>query len=425
MQSSIHRLAWILATASFWVGGAALAQIPVTLWVHAGPGPERDVYLESVKVFNGRQEDIKVELVALPEGGYSDHVNQAASEKKLPCILDFDGPYVYNYAWSKKIIPLDGFIEFLPIKGDLLPTLQRQGRYNNRLFSLGQYDSGLAIWGNRRLLTQAGVRIPERISEAWTLGEFEDALKKLKASGLAFPLDMKFDYGVGEWFTYGFSPIVQSFGADLINRRDFRSASGAINGPSAVRALTALQNWVKAGYVNVDARDNSDFVQGRAALSYVGHWTYREYKNALGDDLVLIPMPKFGDKAVTGAGSWNFGISADCKEPKAAAQVLAFLMSPAEIGRVTRVNGSIPGTFKALNANKSFATGGALEVYAQQIAWNISQVRPETPAYPAISAAFSEAVKNVVAGANVQAELDKAARKIDQDIEEHNGYSTR
>jgi multiple sugar transport system substrate-binding protein len=198
-----------------------------------------------------------------------------------------------------------------------------------------------------------------------------------------------------------------------------------INGAESIKALTTLQSWIKAGYVNAATKDDADFVKGKSALSYVGHWTYGDYKKALGDDLVLIPMPNFGKKAVTGAGSWNFGVSADCKDPRAAAKVLAFLMSPAEIARVTAANGAIPGTFTAMNANKNFAPGGALEIYAQQAAGKISLVRPETPAYPMITTAFAEAINNIVAGADVKSELDKAARKIDQNIEDNKGYPVK
>jgi multiple sugar transport system substrate-binding protein len=404
---------------------AAQAQTTVTLWVHAGPGPEANAYVAAAQAFNEKNKDTRLELVKLPEGSYSDQVNAAALARKLPCLLDFDGPNVYNYAWTKKIVALDGFPELAAIKPDLLPSLQRQGTYNGKLYSLGQYDSGLAIWGSKKLLAKAGVRIPATVAEAWTLPEFEAALKKLKDSGVATPLDMKFNYGVGEWFTYGFSPIVQSFGGDLINRNGFKSSKGVINGDAAVKALTALQGWVKAGYVNAASKDDGDFIKGKAALSYVGHWTYKDYRKALGDDLVLIPMPAFGAKAVTGAGSWNFGISADCKDPKAAAKVLAHLMSNAEILRVTEANGAMPGTNAALAQSKDYGTNGDLRVYVQQAQQNVARVRPETPAYPAISTAFAEAVNNIVAGADVKKELDRASSKIDQTIEDNGGYPVK
>ncbi|HUG25227.1 ABC transporter substrate-binding protein [Piscinibacter sp.] len=405
--------------------GNACAQSTVTMWVHAGPGPEADAYVAAVEVFNKKNADVKVELIKLPEGSYSDQVNAAALARKLPCVLDFDGPNVYNYAWTKKIIPLDGFPELAAARADMLPSLVRQGSYGGQLYTMGQFDSGLALWVNRKLLERAGVRIPAKVSEAWTYAEFETALKKLKASGVAYPLDMKFNYGAGEWFTYGFSPLVQSFGGDLIERNGFKTASGVINGDGAVRALSMLQNWVRSGYVNAATKDDADFVKGKSAISYVGHWTYKTYKAALGDDLVLVPMPRFGSRAVTGAGSWNFGISAHCKDPKAAARVLAHLMSPAEVLRVTEANGAVPGTQTALAQSKEFGPGGALRIYAEQIREGIALVRPQTPAYPVITLAFSEAVNNIIAGGIVKKELDRAAKKIDRAIEDNRGYPVK
>ena len=51
--------------------------------------------------------------------------------------------------------------------------------------------------------------------------------------------------------------------------------------------------------------------------------------------------------------------------------------------------------------------------------------RPATPAYDTISKAFGEAVARIAAGADVQAELSKAATKIDQDIAAHRDYPNR
>ncbi len=398
------------------------AQTQVSMWVHAGPGPERDVYIASVKAFNESSKDIKIKLLTLPEGRYNDQVNAAALANKLPCILDFDGPSVYNFAWSKKLRPLDDLPIATLAKAEMMPTLVRQGTYNGKLYSVGQFDSGLAIWGHRKTLVAAGVRIPTGVDDAWTLSEFEEALKKLKAAGVPFPLDMKFNYGIGEWVTYGFSPLVQSFGGDLIDRKGYKTADKVLNGPASVRALSTLQSWVRQGFVNPSTKNDGDFVQGKSALSWVGHWVYNDYKKALGDDLVLIPMPKLGAQAVTGAGSWNFGVSSSCEAVGAASKVLEHLMSKEEILRVTQANGALPGTRAAQAESPNYAPGGPLRLYVEQSAKGIARVRPETPAYPTITAAFAEAVNNIVGGADVRAELDKAVRKIDQDIADNKGY---
>jgi multiple sugar transport system substrate-binding protein len=400
---------------------ALAAPTEITMWRHESGDVEVEVVRSMIDGFNKSQNKYKVVYENLPKGSYTQSVTAGAVAKKLPCLIDMDQPTVANFAWSGHIRPIGDLVD----KNVVSQMLNGgKGEYKGILYSVGQFDAALGIFARKSALDKAGLRTPT-IDKPWTLAEFNDALAKLKTlPDYEYVIDMHNTFD-GEWWTYAFSPWMQSFGGDLIDRKDFKTAKGVINGADAIKAMTTLQGWVKAGYVNAASKDDSDFVKGKAALSYVGHWTFGDYKKALGDDLVLIPMPNFGKKAVTGAGSWNFGISADCKAPSAAAKVLAYFMSPAEVGRVTGVNGAIPATFTAMNANKNFAKGGALEIYAQQAADKVSLVRPETPAYPTITTAFAEAVNNIVAGADVKSELDKAAKKIDQNIEDNKGYPVK
>lgn len=410
----------LAALSALAISGFASAQTKVSLWFHAGQGGEREALNTIVKRFNDTNKDIQIEAVQLPEGSYNDQVNAAALANKLPCVLDFDGPNLYNYAWSGKLLPIDKYVD-AATKADFLPSIIKQGTYNGKLYSLGQFDSGLAIWANRSLLQKAGVSIPSR---PWTGAEFTQVLTKLKASGLQFPLDMKFNYGAGEWYTYGFSPILQSFGADLINRSNFQTATGTLNSPAAVRGMTYFQNMVR-NYVNVGTRSDTDFVDGKAALSFVGHWVWADYSKALGSNLALVPMPNFGGKQVTGMGSWNFGISSDCANPDAAAKVLMHLVSTQSVLTMSDASGAVPSRKSAIGRSKNYRPTGPLALYVRQLNSAAAVERPATPAYPAITRAFSQAVANIAAGGAVQAELDRAARAIDQDIKDNNGYPLR
>ncbi len=155
---------------------------PVTIdvWFHSGKGEERDVLDAQVADFNGMGGDVQVNAVQLPEGSYNDQVNAAALAGDLPCLLDFDGPFLYNYAWSGYLTPIDDFVSG-DLKADFLPSIIDQGTYGGNLYSLGTFDSGLAIWGNKAYLEAAGVRIPSSMEDPWDYDEFVDALEKLQA----------------------------------------------------------------------------------------------------------------------------------------------------------------------------------------------------------------------------------------------------
>tara|TARA_B100000614_G_C14531151_1_gene486582 strand:+ start:455 stop:1756 length:1302 start_codon:yes stop_codon:yes gene_type:complete len=399
--------------------------ITVEVWNHSGKGAEREALDASIAAFNEMQDRIQVNLTRLPEGSYNEQVSAAALSGDLPDLLDFDGPFLYNYTWAGHLIPLDDYVS-ADLRDDFLPSIIDQGTYDDQLWSLGQFDSGLAIWGNRAYLEEAGVRIPTSVDDAWTFEEFNNALEALQAlPQVDYAIDFKMNYGQGEWYTYAFSPLLQTFGGDLIDRSDYMSADGVLNGPDAVAAMEWFQSLFQDGYANpTPPGDDSFFGSKTAALSFVGHWMYGPHSEGLGDDLVLIPMFKGPDgRQVAGMGSWNWGITSSAEHPDAVWEFLEFLLSPEEILRMTDGNGAVPARYSALEQRDAYSDGGMLSLFVEQLN-TIAVPRPQTPAYPTITAAFAEAVQNIVNGADVQDELDAAVQKIDQDIEDNQGYPT-
>ena len=403
--------------------------IKVTVWTHGGTAQEVEALTQILEHFRARRPDISVDLVYVPQDKYNAQVQAAfygvSIVGDLPCLLDFDGPYVAHYAWRGILIPLDSYLS-PEMKADFLPSIIAQGTYQDgKLYSLGQFDTAMAIWGNKKYLEQAGVRLPT-VAQPWSRVEFEDALAKLQAlPEVEHALDMRMRTKTDEWYTYGFSPIVQSFGADLIDRASYQRAGGVLNGPAAVAALEMVQGWFKQGYVNLTPATDDEFIRGKEALSWIGYWMKPQYQEALGDNLVLLPMPDFGHGPKTGMGTWNWGITNTCKNPDAAWEILRFLLEPEQILIMTNANGAVPAGMSALAKSEEYGPDGLLHLYIEQIEAGFTVPRPITPAYPVITTAFAGAFKNIAHGANVKAELDKAAQQIDQDIKDNNGYSVR
>ena len=423
ITTTLHRLSrWLLVVLISACQPASENSRPVGLeiWAHAGQQAERTVLEAQIARFNGRHDDIRVSLTFLPEGAYNGQVQSAALAGELPDILEFDGPYLYNYAWAGKLRSLD---ELLPdeLLADLLPSVTAQGRYRGKLFAVGTFDSGLGLYAHRGALADVGIRMPEAPQQAWTIEEFDtllEALAQKDPDGAV--LDLKLNYS-GEWFSYGFAPIVQSAGGDLIDRRNYQTAQGVLNGAASVRALQRVQNWFNNGYVDANL-DDAAFVTQRVALSWVGHWEYSRYHAALGEELMLVPLPDFGNGTRTGQGSWNWGITKRCANPRAAAKFLAFLLEPEEVLAMSGANGAVPATYRAIARSPRFATGGPLHLYVQQLTEGVAVPRPRTPAYPTISSAFAQAIDDIRHGTVVQTALDRAVTIIDQDLSDNHGY---
>lgn len=390
----------------------------IEVWHHTGqPGEQRTIE-EQVARFNAAQDQVNVTLTLIPEGGYNSQVQAAALARQLPDLLELDGPFLYRYVWQGHLLPLE---ELLPeaVQADLLPSIVRQGSYGDHLYGVGTFDSGLGLWGNRARLAAAGARIPTTPEKAWTVEELDTLLTRLAATDPdGAVLDLKLNYE-GEWFTYAFSPVVQSAGGDLIDRTTGRS-HGSLDRPAVTATLERVQGWIQGGLVDPNL-DDAAFVEGRVALSWVGHWEYPRYLDALGGELVLLPLPDFGAGSRTGQGSWQWAITSSCRHPAAATRFLAFLLQPQEVGRMCAANGAVPATRRAVAASPLYRQGGPLRLFVDQLAGHGVE-RPRTPAYPVITSAFQRAFDDIRNGVSVQSSLNRAAALIDQDLEDNRGY---
>lgn len=394
----------------------------ITIWAHAGRQSERVMLRSQVRRFEAARPDVHLELTFIPEGSYNGQVQAAALAGDLPDLLEFDGPYVYNYAWQGKLVPLDDLLSD-SLRGEILPSILQQGTYRDRLYSLGTFDSGLGLYGRRSHLGAVGARIPTSPREAWSADELDGILAALAARDEdGAVLDLKLNQG-GEWLTYGFSPALQSAGGDLVTRVGIPRADGVLNGPGSVRAMRTLQRWIRSGRVDPNL-DAAAFVGGRVSLSWTGHWDYPGYAQAFGDDLVLMPLPDFGHGTRTGQGSWNWGITTSSADPHAAMEVLEFLLQPQEVLAMTDANGAVPATRIAIARSALYSAHGPLHLFVRQLREGFAVPRPRTPAYPIISSAFQKAFQDVRDGRDVQAALAAAATAIDRDVEDNHGYPT-
>src|SRR5690348_14639061 len=75
----------------------------ITAWSHTGQPSERQTLGRQVAAFNASQRQVQVKLIDIPEADYPAQVRSAAATGDLPDLLNFDGPYLYNYAWSGKL----------------------------------------------------------------------------------------------------------------------------------------------------------------------------------------------------------------------------------------------------------------------------------------------------------------------------------
>ncbi|CAL9555121.1 hypothetical protein SUDANB1_04515 [Streptomyces sp. enrichment culture] len=398
----------------------------ISVWAHQGQASETAALQNAVKSFNSSQNAVKAELKLIPENDYTKTIT-ATDASELPDVLEFDGPTMANFVYNSKLAPVDGHVSAKTL-GNATDAIKAQGEIDGKHYGLGMFDAGLGMYANKKLLDAAGVTYPTGVDDAWTAEEFGKALTALKGKDSdGKVLDISEQYGLAsEWGTFGFSPIVWSAGGGLL--KDGK-AEGALDSPKVVSAMKTFQSWKPFVDPNTDG---NAFAKGKVALSWVGHWNYPAYSKALGDDLVVLPLPDFGNGPKTGQGSWAWGIGADSKNGKAAGTFLDYLLNDTNIGAMTKANGAVPATKSALAKSELYKKGGPLQLFADQLAKPcgdnditsscVAVTRPVTAGYPTVTAKFNTALNSIYGGADPEEALQKAARAIDRDFTDNAGY---
>lgn len=415
-QNRIFAAALLATTA---LGGAAQAQTQLSLWYHgAGNEVESTIINQIIDDFNASQSDFAVAIESFPQESYNDSVTAAALAGNLPCILDVDGPVMPNWAWSGYMQPLPideaEFAAFLP---------GTKGIWDGKLYSIGLWDAAVSIYARQSTLDELGLRTPT-LDAPWTGDEFTAALEAAKAAG---KFEYAFDPGMawtGEWYPYAFSPFLQSFGGDIVDRSSYASADGVLNGDAAMAFGEWWQSLFTNGYAPGTSQDPADrdsgFIDGKYAFQWNGNWAAIPVLEAV-PDAVFLPAPDFGNGPKIGAASWQFGISAACEHPDGAAAFIKHATQDKYLAAFSDGIGLIPATASAAALTENYAEGGKLAVY-----YGLSEaqalLRPVTPGYVVQAKVFEKALADIANGADVADTLDAAVDEIDADIETNSGY---
>jgi multiple sugar transport system substrate-binding protein len=408
----------LLLSTSF--GTMAMAQTDLTMWYHGGGNEVESALINQVvSDFNAANADYNVALEAFPQGSYNDSIVAAALAGNLPDIIDVDGPVMPNWAWAGYMQPLT--IDETLIADFLPGTI---GRWDDKLYSVGLWDAAVSLYARQSTLDDLNLRTPT-LAEPWDKAEFMGALEAAKASGTC---EYAFDPGMawtGEWYPYAFSPFLQSFGGDIVDRSTYQTAEGVLNGDAAQEFGTWWQSLFAEGYAPGTSQDPADrdtgFIDGKYCFSWNGNWAAVAAIDGGVDDIMFLPAPDFGNGSVIGAGSWQFGVSGTSENAEGANAFIEFALQDKYMAAFSDGIGLIPSTSTAAAMTKNYAEGGALNVYfalsAEQAA-----VRPVSPGYVVAAKVFEKALADITNGADVADTLDAAVDEIDADIERNSGY---
>jgi multiple sugar transport system substrate-binding protein len=379
----------------------------VTFWNgYAADGEEISTFTDVVlPAFNALYPNITVEHQEIPYDDLRQKLVTGLAGGTLPDVLRADIIWVPEFADQGALLALD---EEMPDFADLTAQMFEGPVSTNKW---GDHYYGLPLDTNTRVLFYNTAVFEEAgIAEApTTIEEFEAALATIKDELGA----EHYGYAEGGTGPWSVLPWIWSFGGGITDDA-VTTATGTLNGPETVAAVTKLQEWLDAGYLSPSIlggglATSEQFGSDTAAMILEGPWMPGIFRNQFPDldyQYATVPAGPGGTSSVVGGENI---VVFNATENKEAALAFTRFMVSEEAQMAMGKIGQMP-------VLKSLAGSSELPDYYPtfQEQLNTAKARTPVPSWPKIDEAVSNAILKALRGdAPVQAALDEAATQVD------------
>ena len=300
----------------------------ITIWSPSDEPAIEEWWVEKINEFNQMHEgEIYLQREAIVRAdsyAYEDKINAAITSNDLPDILYVDGPNVSVYAANEITLPLDSFFSDEDW-ADFLDSSKNQNTYNDKIYAVGATESSVALYYNKDMLNEAGIRIPESREEAWTWTEFYHAAEALTKEGV---VGTNIIMDKGEGLSYVLEQFWISNGTDFVSE-DGSQAEGYINSQEGIEAAEFLNSLIQGGYANIDPIQK-EFHNERAATMLGGSWEVATLEKDYPDlnwGVTYFPVADNGGIFTSPTGDWSASVTKNTQDMEAVKKVMNFLFS--------------------------------------------------------------------------------------------------
>ncbi|MFK0126825.1 extracellular solute-binding protein [Streptomyces nigra] len=246
-----------------------------TYWYLNGQ-PQEGVRSGAVKAFNKANPDTQIEDTTYQNDAYKTKIKTAIGAGQAPTIIwGWGGGTLRAYAEAGQVEDLTSwFGEHADLKKSLFPSSFGAATVDGKIYAMPcETVQPIILYYNRKVFDKVGVKPPESWDDIMAL------VPKFKAKGIApFALGGQSRWTNMMWLEFLFDRI----GGSEVFQAAIEGEKNAWSHPDAIKALTKLQDLVKAGgfvkgFSSITADSNADqalLYTGRAAMMLHGAWSY-------------------------------------------------------------------------------------------------------------------------------------------------------
>lgn len=344
--------------------------------------------------------DVRLNVATVSRPELHHQLTRAVAEGQAPDLALLDSVWVSEFAAAGFLLPLDD-LDPAWTEGDhrtdFLEPCMRATLFEGRPYAVSADADVAGLWYRRDVLREAGLEPPT----TWV--ELRHAARAAAAAGIPTPIVLPAGSRGEETTTYCLLALLASNGAEVLT-----GGGIALDTPNTAQTLRFLRQLADEGLLPSEAvayewnRPARLLGEGAAAFSFGGSYEAGDIAEAMGIDVArlwehvgfsAVPAGPRGAPACV-LGSMVYVIFRQAEQPKLAMRVIEHLVAPDRLARMARLTGRIPTRRSAVELTREHSPLLALTSSLLEHA----VVRPQTPAYPRVSAQLASMLEAVLTG---------------------------
>lgn len=256
---------------------------------------------------------------------YKSKIKVLMAADEIPDIFfSYGAGFSDNFVKAGKILPLDTYLDSFYLD-HINRNAQENFLYDGKYYGVCFSSWKGVLYCNKALFRKAGADIPK------TYEELIDASRTLRKAGIEPVACGMTNQWQGQQWINNFT--IQLGGAKLYN--DMAKGKESFNNPALIKAAQLTADLVDYDVFCKDMLQMSSseaenmFLNGKAAMIYIGSWYTEQAEQKLGDDLEVAMMPVVpGALALEdyhGGAINGWMVSSKTKYPETAANIAAWL----------------------------------------------------------------------------------------------------
>ncbi|WP_369203893.1 extracellular solute-binding protein [Streptomyces sp. PU-14G] len=329
----------------------------VTFWDTSNEG-EKETYKKIAEDFEKKHPKVDVKYVHVNFGDANQKFkNAAGGNSGAPDVIRTEVAWVADFANLGYLAPLDG-TPALHDEDDYLKTAAGSTKFEGKTYAVPQVTDTLGLFYNKRLLKEAGVKVPA------SFAQLKKNAEKIKDETGATALYLRGDD------PYWFLPYLYGEGGDLL---DPEHKKVTVDDEPGVRAFATMKDLVDSGAAVTDTSDGQEngmkaFQDGKVAMMLDGPWDIalarqgKEFKGAKKDNLGVAAVPAGSRAQGSPQGGWNLSVYAGTDNMRASQEFVKY-MSSAEVQTRTTKELSLLPTRKSVYAKPAVKSNEMVEFF--------------------------------------------------------------